>query len=277
MGEQQTNNNEVVKKKGMFDRLNWLQKIAIFIIIVIGAITIIALIFTGTDKFYQFVFNLAIIIGCVAIIYFIIQATTMMWNKNQYSPREDLRTKYLNMAVFYKPDNVRDLYFTGDRGKKRVTAGKIIGLLGIPYFVGDIKKDNEGKVEYAEVKDVNGKKVPLYENIRLAQGGDTLFIVEKGFLFKKRHYIRCNKDLHSTLNGDVEIYDINPQPYGFFEYPYKQIQDTIGQIAMQNQLETIIATYEHQHDFISTGVDSAVYFNPAYRIAIKQGAEMPEE
>lgn len=274
MDNQQT---DQVKKKGMFDKMNWLQKLAIIVIIAIGGITIISLIFTGTDKFYQFMFNLAIIIGCVAIIYFIIQATTLIFTQKQYSPREDLKTKYLNMAVFYKPDNVRDLYFTGDVGKKRVSAGRIIGLLGIPYFIGDIKKDEKGKIKYSKSIGVDGKKTPLYDNIRLAEGGDTLFIVEKGSLFKKKHYIRCNKEYHSSLNGDVEIYDINPQPYGFFEYPYKQIQTNIGQIAMQNQLETIVATYEHQHDFISTGVDSAVFFNPAYRIAIKQNAEMPEE
>lgn len=278
MAEEKTNNsNEQTRKKGMFDRLNLLQKVAIFIIVIIGGITIVALIFTGTEKFYQFIFNLSIIIGCIAIIYFIIQATTLIYTNRQYSPREDLRTKYLNMAVFYKPDNVRDLYFTGDVGKKRVLAGRIAGLLGIPYFIGDIKTDKHGKPIFTEKTDQSGKKIPQYENIRLSQGGDTLFIVEKGTLFKKRHYIRCRKDLHSTLNGDVEIYDINPQSYGFFEYPYKQIQRSIGQITMQNQIETIIATYEHQHDFISTGVDSAVYFNPAYRIAIKQGSEMPEE
>jgi hypothetical protein len=277
MNEENNSQNDQMKKKGMFDRLNWLQKIAIFIIVVIGAITVIALIFTGTDKFYQFVFNIAIIIGCVAIIYFIIQATTLIFTRKQYSPREDLRTKYLNMATFYKPDNVRDLYFTGDVGKKKVLAGKIIGLLGIPYFIGDVVKDDKGKVVYTERTGLDGRKMPKYDNIRIADGGDTLFIVEKGFLFKKRHYIRCNFKYHGTLNGDVEIFDINPQSYGFFEYPYKQFQNNIGQIAMQNQLETIIATYEHQHDFISTGVDSAVFFNPAYRIAIKQGAEMPEE
>jgi hypothetical protein len=265
-------------KKGIFEKMSLFQKIIFGLLLLAIILVIVFIYFGGIKDFYQFFTYLVIGIGIIVGLFVIIKSIGLWFQPRYYSPREDLKTKLNNMAVDYKPDNVNNLYFVGDIGKKRVLAGQIVGLLGMPYFSGDIEKDKSGKVKYMKTRGMDGKWIPKYKNIREIADGDTLFVVKKGwFLFKKTHFIRCHRDFHSTLNGDVEIFDINPYPYGYFEYPYKQIQKSIGQITMQNQIETIVATMEHQHDLISQSVDSAIYFNPVYRYSLKQGSEMPEE
>jgi len=266
------------QKKGFLDGLSLFKKIIFGLLLLAIILVIVFIFFGGINDVYQF-FTYAIVgIGIIVGLYIIVLSAGLWFKPRYYSPREDLKTKLMNTAIDYKPDNVNDLWFIGDIGKKRVLAGSIVGLLGIPYFAGDICKDKNGKVIYTKTRGMDGKWVPKYENVREIADGDTLFIVKKGwFIFKKTHLIRCHRDFHSTLNGDVEIFDINPYPYGYFEYPYKQIQKGIGQITMQNQIETIIATQEHQMDYISQSVDSAIYFNPVYRMGMKQGSEMPDE
>ena len=265
------------QKKGFFGSLSLFQKALMFLFVIILMFVVVGIALGGIKDFYQFFFYLSVFVGVCVAGYIVIKATGLMFTSQYYSPRQDLKTKFLNMAVDYKPDNVNNLYFTGDAGKKRVMAGKIVGLLGLPYYTGEIKRDKDGKVVYSISKDFRGQKIPVYTDIKIADGGDTLFIAKKGFIFTKTHLIRANRQYHSTLNGDVEIYDINPIPYGSFEYPYKQMQETTTQVMVQNQLETILATHEHQHDLISQSVDSAIYFNPVYRYGLKAGAEIPEE
>ena len=277
-------------KKGFFEKMSLLQKVLLFLGVIVVLIMSVSLLMGGIKDFYQFFFYLIVLSAVVIGGYVIIKATSIIFAPRYFSPREDLRTKLLNMAQDYKPDNISNLYFRGDLGKRRVLAGKILGVLGLPYYSGKVQrhkanviKDNKiihrkGDVVYSTVKDFQGKPVPLYEDITLGDDGDTLFIIKKGWLFLgKTHFIRVKRDLHSTLIGDVDVYDINPVPYGFFEYPYKQMQENVSQIMVQNQIETILATHEHQHDLISQSVDSAIYFNPAYRMQMKQNSEIPEE
>lgn len=279
--QQQLQPRPAPKKKGFFESLSFFQKVLLFIFAVTVLFAIAGIALGGIKDFYQFFFYLSVFVVVIIASYLVIKATGILFTKKMFSPREDLRVKLLNMARDYKPDNLNNLYFTGDVGKKRVLAGKIVGCLGLPYYSGKIKtkigKNGKTEIVYTKRKDFAGKQIPEYENITMKKSGDTLFIVRKGLIFVKKHFIRCRFDLHSTLNGDVEIYDINPSPYGFFEYPYKQMQETPTQIMIQNQIETILATHEHQHDLISQSVDSAIYFNPVYQYAMRAGAEIPEE
>lgn len=279
------------QKKGFFEKMSLFQKILLFIGVIVILFLSVSILFGGIGSFYQFFFYLIVFVGVIAGFYIIVKATGLIFKPRYFSPREDMKTKIENMAVDFKPDNVRDLFFIGDVGKKRVRAGKIVGLLGLPYYTGDIQRyvknvvDENGKIlhkkddiVFTDIKDPQGKEIPKYKHIRAVGDGDTLFVVKAGFfLFGKTHFIRCNKSFHSTLNGDVEIFDINPVPYGFFEYPFKQMQTTIGQIMMQNQMETILSTQEHQLDYISQVADASIWFNPLFRMSMKQQAELPAE
>lgn len=263
-------------KKGFFANMSLFQKALLFVGAIVVLLLVVAIFLGGINSFYEFFFYLTIFVIILVGVYIVIKATGLIFQPKYYSPREDLFTKIKNMAQDYCPDNLGNLYAVGDIGKKRVLIGKIIGCLHLPYYSGKIKLDADGKIEYTEYKTMEGKKVPMYEDIRAEKDGDTFFITTKGLIFKKIHYLRMHREFHSTLNGDVEMYDINPVPYGTFEYPYKQMQASITQIMIQNQIEVIIATHEHQHDLISQSTDAGLYSNPLMRYNIKNQAEMSE-
>lgn len=277
------NNPQALKpqeKKGFFDRLGFFQKALLFVGVVIVLILSVMIVLGGIKSFYEFFFYLCVFSIFVIGAYVVIKSVGIIFQPKYYSPREDLFTKWKNDAIDYCPNNIKGktLYFQGDIGKQKVEGGSIKGCIVLPHLIGDIKRGKDGNVLYSEKKTFDGKQIPQFENVRGVSDGDTFFVVTKGFfLWEKTHYIRCHRDLHSTLHGDVTIFDINPIRYGNFEYPYKQYQLSLGQVMLQNQLETIIATHEHQHDLISQSTDSGLYANPYYRIQIKQNAELGQQ
>lgn len=279
------------KEQGFFGSMSSLQKALLLIFALALFFIVWTFVFGGIQNFYQLLMFGISFLAISALFYIILTAIAWYLAPEFFSPKKDYFTRLVNLALDLKPDNVNELYFIGDIGKKRVKAGKIIGLIGVPYFIGTIKKhdsdkrDAEGKIVARKDEPILEysynlrRKVPTFEKIEYGKDGDTLFVYESGWLvFKRRHYLRCHRSLHSTLNGDVEVYDINPIPYGsLFEFPFKQIQKDPSRVMIQNQLEVILATHEHQYDLISQGVDAAVYFNPYFRLLERQKAEMVAE
>lgn len=275
------------KQAGFWGSMSGIQK-GLLLLLGVGLFFIIwSFVFGGIQNIYQMIMFVISFCAIAGLFWIILTMVSWYLAPSHFSPKKDYFTRLVNLAIDFKPTNVKDLYFRGDKDKKRVKAGKIVGLLGIPYFIGKSKLyeqdvlNNEGKVKFKkgspvyEWSELLQKRIPIYDKIEYGNDGDTFFIYESGWLLKRRHYLRCHKSLHGDLNGDVEIYDINPVPYGsLFEYPFKQKQAQPARIMMQNQLEIIMATHEHQYDLISQGVDSAVYFNPYFRLIEKSKAEM---
>jgi len=249
------------------------RKIILFVIGLILFLLAWNFIFGGISNIYEFVFAVGLFIGLIFTAYVVIKAIQIVAQKGYYSPMEDYFTKITNLAIDLCPPNIRNLYFQGDKDKQRIKAGKIIGLLGIPYLVGEYELDKDGKVQIVENKEL-GLKVPKFKKISWGKDGDTLIIWERGFIFPKRHFLRCNRNLHSELAGDLTVYDLNPVPYGEFEFPYKQMQKDPARIMIQSQMEVILATHQHQHNLISISADSAIYWNPYMRWVQKQQAEL---
>ncbi len=264
--------------KGFWGSLSLFQKIILGILIISFIFIGWVFLFGGVNSIWELAFVIVLAIVLFFIAYIVIVASKLAFKHDYYSPKEDMYTKYVNMAIDYCPNNLNNLYTEGSDWKKHVFIGKIVGCLGIPYFIGEAVQDANGKQVWAESK-FTRKKVPVYKNITYGKDGDTMFVFEKGwFVFKKRHIARVNHDLHTELNGDVIIHDINLVPYGkFFEYPYKQIQKGIGRIMQQAQLEVIIATHEHQGDMISQSADAGTYYNPFFRMVEKGRAEITRE
>lgn len=276
------------KDNSLFGKMGGTQK-ALLIILGIAMFFIVwTFVFGGITSIYQLIGFIVSFVAIGGLFYGLAFFISWYLAPDYFSPKKDYFTRLVNLSIDLKPSNVRDLYFRGEKDKKRVKAGKIVGLLGVPYFIGKIKtydadvvnEDRKlihkaGSIVF-ERSLVLKKQLPVFEKVEYGEDGDTLFVYESGFLFlKNRHYLRCHKSLHGDLNGDVEIYDINPVPFGsLFEYPFKQLQSSPAKIMIQNQMEVILATHEHQYDLISQGVDSAVYFNPYFRLMQKQGAEM---
>lgn len=264
MADPQPTQNQL--KEGNKGGLSLFQKVML-VIVAVGFVALIWIfVFGGIQNVYSVVLIIAFAFGLLAIGYIIIKAIGIITAKKYYSPKEDFYTRISNIAKESLPDNVHDLYFVGSKMKKGYRVGKITGLLDLPHLVGKIKKDKDGKpiTIYSEKLK---KTIPQYEKIELGESGDTFFIAEKGFLFPKKHNIRCDRKLHSDLNGDVYIFDVNPVPYGsFFQYPFVQVQRDIPRIMLQNQLEIIIMIHEYQYDHISDAADMGIYMNPAMRM-----------
>ncbi len=286
--------NEVSKQKakkgdtGFFGSMGGVQKALLIIFALAIFFLVWTFVFGGIQTFYQLIMFGISFVAIAGLFMMILTAISWYLAPDLFSPKKDYFTRLVNLSLDLKPNNVSDLYFMGDKDKRRVKAGKIVGLLGIPYLIGKVKihekdvENDEGKTiakkgePVFEFSYALNRKIPVYDKIEYALDGDTLFVYEAGWLiFKKRHYLRCHRSLHGDLHGDVVVYDINPVPYGtLYEYPFKQLQREPERIMMQNQLEVILATSEHQLDLISQGVDAAVYFNPAFRLLQKQNSEM---
>ncbi len=291
MDEQEATTKKAQKQQpGFWGSMGGVQKV-ILLVFAVGLFFLIwTFIFGGISNVYQLIMFGISFIGLAILFYIILTAITWYLAPEYFSPKKDYFTRIVNLGIDLKPKNVKDLYFMGDKDKQRVKAGKIIGLLGIPYLIGKPKfhekdiKNSDGETTNKkgepvfEYSNVLKKKIPVYSSIEYAKDGDTLFIYESGwFLFKKRNYLRCHRSLHGDLNGDVVVHDINPVPYGsLYTYPFKQLQRSPAQIMMQNQLEVILATNEHFLDLVSQGVDQAIYFNPTFRAMQKQQAELSE-
>ncbi len=277
-GEPQLNSKQEVKDKGFWSSISLVQKIILGFIIITFVFIGWVFLFGGVNSIWELAFIIILTIVLFAIAYVVIVASKIIFKSEYYSPKEDMYTKYVNMAIDYCPDNLNDLYTEGSDWKKNVKIGKIIGCLGIPYFIGDPIIDENGKQKFIQSK-FTKKLIPVFKSVRYGKDGDTLFVYEKGwFVFKRRHVARINHELHTDLNGDVIIHDINLVPYGkFFEYPYKQVQKGVGQIMLQSQLEVIIATHEHQGDMISQSADAGTYYNPFFRMVEKGRAEITRE
>lgn len=260
------------QEQGLFAGMSIFRKILLFIVGLIIFLLAWNFIFGGITNVWEALFAVALFIAMLACAYVILKAINIVVQKGYYSPKEDYFTRITNLAVDLRPGNVRDLYFMGSKDKQRVKGGKIIGVLGIPYLIGD------PEIENGRLKMVKNEKLdqdfPAFKKIWWGKDGDTLIIYEKGFLLPKRHFLRCNWKLHSELHGDVTVFDINPVPYEQFEFPFKQMQKDPARIMIQSQMEIILATHSHQHDLISQGVDSAIYFNPYVRMIQKQQAEL---
>ena len=270
-------NTAVKKEKGFFESLSVIQKAILFLLVLTLLFVAWVFLFGGVNSVWELAFVI-ILTGVVFFIgYLLIFASKLIFKQAYYSPKEDWFTRLVNTAMDFCPNNLNDLYFMGNDWKKTVRGGKIIGCLGIPYLIGKPKL-KDGKMQWYKSKLLN-KKIPVFESIEYGMEGDTLIIYEKGwFIWAKKHYLRCHRSLHSDLNGDVVIKDINPVPYGkFFEYPFKQIQAQAPRIMLQSQLEVIIATHEHQGDLISQAADSGTYYNPFFRMVEKGKAEIARE
>lgn len=266
------------EKKGFLANLGLFQKIALLLILLAICYLLFTTFFGGITSFYQLIAFLVAFFILLGLGIVLLKAIEIYFKPSYYSPKEDYFTRVVNMGIDYKPDNLQNIYFQGDKEKRAVYGGKIIGCIGLPYLIGEPELDKDGKWMYMESKLLD-MKIPKFKNISYGKDGDTLFIYEKGSLInKRRHYLRCAREFHGDLNGDVVIYDINPTPYGkFWEYPFKQIQRDVGRIMIQSQLEVVIATHDHQGDLISKATDMGLYSNTQFRAMEKQQTEITRD
>lgn len=268
------------KKSEGWGKLTLFQKIVIGICVIIVLFLIINTWLGGVKSFWEFLFSIITIIGIGIVAYFFIKGILTYLKPSQFSPKDDYFTRTVNVAKSHKPKNVRNLYFTGNETKQAILAGKIIGCIYLPYYVGEPVKNENGELKLVYNK-MFDKMVPLYKPVNVDESdGDTLFIYSKstGLFNEETEYLRCNRKLHTELHGDVFINDFNPVTFGkYFKYPYTQAKTMAAHIMKQSQMEMIIQTYDHQQDLISQSADAGLYANPFFRAKELENAEMQRE
>jgi len=256
------------QKEGFFDQIGLFPKIIIFFGL---ALITTALIF-GLDlgNIPAFMMNMAQVGVGIFLIMLALQGVMSVLRPKAFSPTEDFRTKMINHANKIKPPNCYNLWLRGEGRRARAMYGKITGVAWVPYLTSEIEKDDKGNTVYLE--DDKGKRIlnkltkqtiPKRKMVA-SSDGDTIFIVKKGLLAKPE-IIRCNPKWHSELIGDVYINDLGLVPFGEYYYPSKQWQSAIENIMKQNELETIVQTFQNNLDLISNVTTLSIASEPTYR------------
>jgi len=96
----------------------------------------------------------------------------------------------ISESILSCPDNLRDLWLSGDKEHKSVKIGRVIG--------------------YSSRQNYNVKK-NCYEN-------ESIFLVSRGFL-KQPAPIRCPEQYHDELQGDVKIFCNSLVKHSLYYYP----------------------------------------------------------
>lgn len=286
------------KKKDALSSLGLMQKVVLAIIIIVFVLIGVFVLLGGIGNMYELILAIIFLFGLLAIGWVILFSGELTFKEKYFSPKEDYFTRTVNLAIDHCPDNIKgcSLYYEGSDWKKSVLGGTIIGCVGLPDYIGEpvmekvvyerkdklgnvISRDERMQQKYVESPYLGNRKIPAFKDITIGNDGDTLLIYEKGFfLWKRKHYLRCHRSLHTELNGDVVIHDINPTAYGkFWLYPYKQLQAMPSRVQIQSQIEVILATYEYQGDLISQGAEMGLNINPFFRAIRESQTEIMRE
>jgi len=114
--------DEKAKKKdqGMFGQMSGIQK-ALLIILGLAMFFIIwQFLFGGITNFYQLVAFLVSFVAIAVLFYGMLFFISWYLAPEYFSPKKDYFNRLVNLATDLKPTNVKDLYFRGDKDKKRV-------------------------------------------------------------------------------------------------------------------------------------------------------------
>jgi hypothetical protein len=181
--------------------------VAIFIAIIAVAI-IVAVVLLGARKFMNIMLIVFIILFVLGVLGAIAYAIWWLFFKTHKFDATYMNAKSLKTAgMMSKPDNIKDLYLSGDKAHSRVRVGRIIGYCRIQIM----KKINVLNPETGQQvfeKDPNDPNNQI-EKTRIAKEEQDVFILEtKGFpmnLFEEEKIIRVRPEDHDDLVGDVTL------------------------------------------------------------------------
>ena len=255
------------KQKTFFGRMGLVPKI----VIVLGVILVITTLIFGFNlgDLPSFIINLITVAIGVGLIFFALKGVMGEAEPEPFSVTQDFRTKLINQCMKLKPANVYKLWLRGEGMRSRALIGNVVGIGHIPYKVSKPREDEEGNIIYHKtsegevVLDSNNQPIPQTE--QMSDGdGDTIIVVKSG-LFGKPDIIRCHRNFHSELIGDIYIKDLGLIPFGEYFYPSKQWGQDVQKIMLQNELEAISQTFSSNLDLISNVTTMSIAGDPFYQ------------
>jgi len=180
--------------------------VAIFIAIIAVAI-IVAVVLLGARKFMNIMLIVFIIVFVLGVLAAIAYAVWWLFFKKHKFDATYMNAKSLKRAGrMSKPDNIKDLYLSGDKAHSRVRIGRIIGYCRIQIMKKIGVLDEEGKQVYEQDPNDQNNKI---EKTMLAKEEQDIFIIEKkGFpmnIFEEETIVRVRPEDHDDLVGDVTL------------------------------------------------------------------------
>jgi len=159
---------------------------------------------TGVFNVVQTLITTVVWIGILGIVLFVLYML-FLWEKKINANIEVYRA-ITSESKISKPDNLGNVWTSGDEKHRPKLYGKIIGYSHRQNFKGVVNGKNKKK--YYQVEDCF-----------------LVRLISKGFLspvfdfFKSPIIIRCPEDMHDSLQGDVHIKAVSLVKHGMYFFP----------------------------------------------------------
>jgi len=194
----------------------------------------------------------------------------LFFKKNKFDATYMNKKNFIIAGRISKPDNIMDLYLSGDKQHSRVRVGKIKGFCRVQIIKKVVEyDDNTGlPVQVPDEKDPS----KTHEKFTIDKLEQDVFVVEKsGFpmnLFEEPMVIRVDPDSHNELVGDVTIMGFSLLPIAEYFYVNDKYLD-VGEIDRSIKLEAFRTIYFEALKDTKEVVDMAMGIDSDHKKAIE--------
>ena len=246
--------------------------IVFFLIVIAG----IFMGFEGIGKILLFVLGGVIFLGLIGVVIYVIYY--LFFKKHKFDATYMNKKNLISAGRISKPNNINDLYLSGDKGHSRVRVGKIIGYCRIQT----VRKLTEYDEKTGQPKVIRSQADPniAYEQTTIEKEEEDIFVVQTNgwlmSLFSEPIVIRVRTDAHDDLVGDVTLWGFSLLPISEYYYlndEYIDVQKIDTSILLESK-RTI--AFEMLKDFKEI-TDKAIGLDSSHKknIENKQLYEIP--
>lgn len=198
-------------------------------LVVIFFIIILSVVFFGFKSIGKIMLFLVGALLVLSIIGIVIWAVWYLFiRKQKYDATYQNKKRLIEAAKISKPENLSDLYLSGDKGHSRVRIGKITGYCRVKVMRKNIEYNPDGTQKMIRDAENPNKKHSVFT---LEEEEQDVFVVNPhGFimsLFLDPMVVRVNPQEHTALVGDVTLFGFSLTPiseYYFLHTDYLDVR-----------------------------------------------------
>jgi energy-coupling factor transporter transmembrane protein EcfT len=199
------------------------------VLVVIIMIIILSVVFFGIKSIGKILIFLVGALLVLAIIGIVIWAIWYLFIKKQkFDATYQNKKRLMEAGKISKPENLSDLYLSGDKGHTRVRIGRITGYCRVKVMRKNIEYNLDGTPKMLRDAENPNKKHSVFT---LEEEEQDVFVVNNhGFilsLFLDPMVVRVNPDEHTALVGDVTLFGFSLAPiseYYFLHTDYLDVR-----------------------------------------------------
>jgi len=199
------------------------------ILVVIVFIIILSIIFFGIRSIGKVLLFLVGALLVLTIIGIVIWTVWYLFIKKQkFDATYQNKKRLVEAGKISKPENLSDLYLSGDKGHSRVRIGRIIGYCRVKVMRKNIEYNADGTPKLLQDASNPNKKHSVFT---LEEEEQDVFVVNPhGFLlslFLDPMVVRVNPREHTALVGDVTLFGFSLTPiseYYFLHTDYLDVR-----------------------------------------------------